>query len=177
MTAIARALTAVEAADAAAYFSALKPVSFIRVIETDRVPSTAVAGWTLVRDPNGPRVPIGDRVLEMATDFERFENRDSRTRYIAFAPPGSRQRGESLVSTGAGGRTLVCATCHGQELRGNGDIPRLAGRSPSYLARQLFDIQSGNRKGAAVVPMKPVVERLTEADIADIVAYIASLSP
>ena len=41
----------------------------------------------------------------------------------------------------------MCATCHGQGLKGLGNVPPLAGRSPTYTVRQLYDFQSGARAG------------------------------
>jgi len=42
-----------------------------------------------------------------------------------------------------------------------GKVPRLAGRSPSYIVRQLYDMKSGARVGIAAQKMRPVVARLT----------------
>jgi cytochrome c553 len=56
-------------------------------------------------------------------------------------------------------------------------VPPLAGRSPSYLARQIFDIQAGTRNGAQVALMKPVVEKLTEEDVVNVIAYASSRKP
>ena len=56
-----------------------------------------------------------------------------------------------------------------------GNVPPLAGRSPSYLARQLYDIQHGTRQGPVVVPMLPEVVHMTPGDRIAIVAYLASL--
>jgi cytochrome c553 len=67
--------------------------------------------------------------------------------------------------------------CHGPELKGLGPIPNLAGRGPSYLARQIYDIKLGTRHGAMAALMKPVVEKLTDSDIVDLVAYVSSLEP
>ena len=177
MTAGAKAASEAEIADAAAYFASLNPVSFVRVVETETVPRTMVAGWMLALDPRGGTEPIGRRIVEMADDFERFEHRDSRTTYLALVPPGSIRRGAELAATGDNGRTVACVACHGPELRGLADVPRLAGRSPSYLMRQLYDLQQGARKGGAAELMKPVVMNLTEADMIALAAYLASLAP
>ena len=75
------------------------------------------------------------------------------------------------------GKTVACASCHGPGLMGMGDAPAIAGRSPSYLARQLYDFQQGTRHGLMSPLMKPTVEKLTNADIVAIVAYVASLKP
>lgn len=56
-------------------------------------------------------------------------------------------------------------------------IPGLANRSPSYLARQLWDFKSGARNGPMAALMKPVVDKLTNEDIVNILAYTASRKP
>ena len=56
-------------------------------------------------------------------------------------------------------------------------MPALAGRSPTYLARQLYDFQQGTRNGAWSDLMDAAVENITIEDIVDIVAYTASLQP
>ena len=90
-------------------------------------------------------------------------------------PKGSIARGEKLVA--AGGGAMPCRACHGQDLRGIGNIPPLAGRSPSYLARQLYDMQYGTRRGPAVAPMLAEVAHMTPADGIAIVAYLGSMKP
>jgi cytochrome c553 len=82
-----------------------------------------------------------------------------------------------LVQTGAEGRSVPCATCHGPDLKGTDTIPPIVGRSPSYLARQIHDIRTGVRAGPGAVQMKPVVEKLTDEDIVAITAYLASVAP
>ena len=71
--------------------------------------------------------------------------RNPRSGFVAYAPIGSIKRGEALVKTGGSGRTVACATCHGADLHGMGPVPGLAGRSPSYTVRQLYDMQTGAR--------------------------------
>ena len=56
-------------------------------------------------------------------------------------------------------------------------MPRLAGRSPSYLFRQLYDLQHGNRHGEWSPLMQAPVAHLSEEDMLDIAAYLASLEP
>jgi cytochrome c553 len=90
---------------------------------------------------------------------------------------GSVKRGEDLVVRGGAGKTVACAACHGEGLKGNGNFPPLAGRSPSYLARQLYDIQHYTRNGPGTQLMRPVVQNLSEDDILAITAYLASLEP
>ncbi|MFI4928325.1 MAG: c-type cytochrome [Burkholderiales bacterium] len=175
MIANAKAMSENDAAAAAEYFSKLPRKRTVRVVETSQVRRTTVDNWILV--PTGDSFePIGTRVVEFPEDLQRFELRDSRMSFIAYVPPGSVARGESLVRTGAG-KTVQCVLCHGTDLRGAGVIPPLAGRSPTYLARQLHDFQTGARAGANGQLMKQPVEQLTGADIVDIVAYLGSLDP
>jgi cytochrome c553 len=106
-----------------------------------------------------------------------IELRDPHSGFVAYAPVGSIKTGEALVKTGGNGTTIQCGVCHGPNLEGLGPVPGLAGRSPSYLVRQLYDMQVGTRKGVWSALMKPVVERLTAEDLVALGAYIASVSP
>jgi cytochrome c553 len=87
------------------------------------------------------------------------------------------KKGETLAKTGGNGKTIQCAICHGADYRGIGDVPRLAGRGAYYTIRQLNDIRTGARHGNSVALMKPVAEKLTDEDIVNLAAYMASLEP
>jgi cytochrome c553 len=78
---------------------------------------------------------------------------------------------------GGSGKTTQCALCHGGDLRGLGPLPSIAGRSPSYMFRQLYDFQHGARMGEWSPLMIPVVANLDEQDLLAIVAYLASRDP
>lgn len=175
MIGLAKAATDAEVDEAAAYFASLKPASFFKVIETMTVPKTMVAAWTLRLAPGGGTEALGRRIIEMPENFSRFENRDSRTPYLVYVPIGSVKRGGELVRFGE--KATQCVTCHGPELRGLADVPRLAGRSPSYLVRQLDDLKRGTRKGPATEPMRSVVAKLTDDDVIALAAYLASRTP
>jgi len=162
---------------AAQYFERLVPKPWIRVVETDTVPRTHVSGWMLVADSPAVTEPIGHRIIETPEDLERTELRDDASGFVAYVPPGSLQRGKLLVTTGGGGVTVPCAKCHGPGLRGSGNVPRIAGRSPSYLVRQLYDIKSGTRSGVLSRQMRPQVAKLSLDDMLAIAAYAASLKP
>ena len=177
MISLAKEITDAEVQAAAAYFSALKPRSNIRVVETATVPKTSVAGWFLAASTTGEKEPIGLRIIEVPENLEQFENRDPRSQFVAYVPIGSLARGADLVSTGGAGKTLQCAICHGQDLKGLGNLPSIVGRSPSYVVRQLYDIQNGARAGTAAQLMKATVANLTVEDMASIAAYLASRAP
>ena len=177
MTAIAKAATEAEAQAAAAYFSSLKPKANIKVVETDTVPATQIARvfYMLVKD--GGTEPIGERIVEVPVDVAQFEHRDSRSQFIAYVPTGSIAKGEALAATGGSGTTTPCITCHGLGLKGVDSTPGIAGRSPSYLVRQLYDFQQHSRQGNAGALMAPVVEKLSHQDMIALAAYISSLKP
>ena len=176
MAKIAASASAADIEAAAAYFSTQRPVSFIRVVETDTVPRTEVKGWVLAKAKTGGTEPLGNRIVETPDDAERFELRDGRVTFTAYVPMGSIAMGEGLVKSGAEGGP-ACISCHGANLRGVGSIPSLAGRSPSYIARQLYDFHSGARHGANAAIMKPVADRLNDADRIAIAAYLATRTP
>ena len=177
MVTVAKAVSEADVKAAAEYFSSLPRTPWIRVVEADRVPQTKVAGWMLVSSEPGATEPIGHRIVEMPEDLARTELRDSASGFVAYVPVGSIAEGEALTTTGGAGKTIACAICHGADLRGLGPIPGLAGRSPSYIVRQLYDIQHGVRNGTWTDLMKPVVARLTEEDMVAIAAYAASRAP
>jgi cytochrome c553 len=177
MTAIAKAATEAEAQTAAAYFSSLKPKPNIKVVETDTVPATQIARVFYMLAKDGGTEPIGQRIVEVPVDVAQFEHRDSRSQFIAYVPTGSIAKGEALAKTGGSGTTTPCATCHGQDLKGMDSVPGIAGRSPSYLVRQIYDFQQHSRQGSAAALMAPVVEKLSHDDMIALAAYISSLKP
>ena len=82
-----------------------------------------------------------------------------------------------VFASGAKGTTFACSTCHGQDLNGLGDVPRLAGISPLYTVRQLNDFRSGERAGTLASLMTLAVANLTDEDIVALAAYLGSLDP
>jgi len=178
MIAFAKAMTDDEIKAAASYFSSMKWTPWIRVVETDTVPKTRIAGgmFLVLEGADAGKEPIGQRIIEAPEKTEDTEAlRNPRSGFIAYAPPGSIKKGETLATTG-GGKTTQCAVCHGPSLEGLGPVPGIAGRSPSYIVRQLYDMQQGARKGQWTDLMKPVVEKLTAEDMLNLAAYTASLS-
>jgi cytochrome c553 len=177
MIAVAASANDEEIQIAANYFAAIKPRPWIRVLEAKFVPKTHVAGWMLVVSTPHEMESIGDRIIETPENLERTELRDDASGFIAYVPPGSLKHGKNLVTSGVNGKTIICSTCHGPNLKGLKNVPSIAGRSPSYIVRQLYDMQSGARNGANLAQMKPVVANLSIYDIIDIAAYTASLEP
>jgi cytochrome c553 len=176
MIAFAKAMTDDEIKVAAKYFSSMKWTPWIRVVEADTVPKTRIAGgmFLVLEGAEAGKEPIGQRIIEAPEKTEETEVlRNPRSGFVAYVPTGSIKKGEALVNTGAG-KTTQCAVCHGANLDGLGPVPALAGRSPSYVVRQLHDMQTGVRKGTWSDLMKPVVAKLTAEDMLNIAAYTAS---
>jgi cytochrome c553 len=178
MVSFAKAMTDEEIQQAAAYFSAMQWTPWIKVVEATMVPKTRSQGGLMIplTGANAGTEPIGNRIVEVPVNSEYTETyRNPRSPFIAYVPPGSIAKGQALVRTGGNGKTIACTTCHGEDLNGIGSVPGIAARSPSYLARQLYDIQKGARHGDMADLMKQVVAKLTADDIINIGAYTASL--
>jgi cytochrome c553 len=175
MAGFAKAMSDGEIMAAAAYFTSMKWTPWIRVVETNSVPKTRIANGMFLKLDGNDTEPIGQRIIEAAENAEGTETlRDPHSGFVAYVPAGSIKRGETLVVSGGGGKTTACGVCHGANLEGLGPVPPLAGRSPSYLVRQLYDMQQGTRAGTWTPLMKPVVAKLSAADMMAIAAYTAS---
>lgn len=177
MNAIAKAMSDEDIKQAAEWFAALKPGGWIKVVETDTVPKSyvSVKGRQRLPLPGGGMEPLGNRIIELPQDVARATSRDPHSGFIAYVPKGSLIKGEALVKNGAGGKTIQCAICHGDSLEGLGDVPRIAGLHPAYVARQLHAFQTGTNHSVSSALMKKVVANLTADDMLAIAAYTASL--
>lgn len=70
-------------------------------------------------------------------------------------------------------RSKACITCHGKHgISSNPDYPNIAGQTEGYLVKTLREFRSGRRKDPS---MNRVANALSDADIADLSAYYASL--
>ena len=175
MTANAKTLTTDDAKAAATYFSSIKPRPIVRVVETDTTAKVHVISWFLAAVPNDEREPLGQRIIEVPDNLAQYISRDSRSRFTAYVPVGSIKQGKELAENGD--KAVQCGSCHGAGLKGNGSIPGIAGRSPTYVFRQLYDFKDGARSDSGGEIMKPVVERLSIKDMISLAAYASSLTP
>src|SRR4051812_13629125 len=178
MVGIAKAITPEDAKAAAEYFAARKPsAGYTKVVESAMVPKSYVGeGSMRFAVKGGGDEPIGARIIELPQDEPGARARNPKTGFVAHVPPGTLAKGQALATTG-GGKTLPCAICHGPGLKGLGEVPAIANRSPMYLYRQLNDIKSGARKGPSVALMEQVVAKLEPEDILNLAAYVGSLEP
>ena len=177
MNKMAAALSDTDVQAAADWFSQVRPIPWIRVVETDTIPRSYFnRSRKRLPHPEGGSEPLGERIAEFPQEPERVLNRDPTAGFVAYVPKGSLAQGEALVRQG-GAKTVACAACHGADLRGQGEVPRIAGVSALYTVRQLYAFKTGSRKGEHAAQMSAVVASLTPSDITAIAAFTASLAP
>jgi cytochrome c553 len=172
MASIAKAMTEDEIKASAAYYAAIPFTPWIKVVESTTAPKTRInVGLFLALDGNETE-PLGQRIIEVPVSAEMTETyRNPRSPFLAYAPVGSVKKGEALAKSGQ------CALCHGADLKGMGPVPAIAGRSPSYMMRQMYDMQQGTRKGLWTDLMKPVVAHMSQDDLLNLAAYVATQTP
>ena len=169
MAQIARSLTDDEAKAAADYFASMKWRPWVKVVEADMAPAVrSTTNGLFLPVAGAAQVPLGNRIIEVPENPARTDElRDPRSGFVAYAPLGSIAKGEALA-------TKQCVSCHGMELNGTAIAPGIAGRSTSYLMRQLWDIKQGARQSKA---MAPLVAKLDLAGMINVVAFAASRMP
>ena len=108
---------------------------------------------------------LTDKEFEaMVTNFSRMKAQPNATFH---ADQVRVARGEALA------KANNCASCHGQQLEGRGEYPRLAGQSYNYLVDQLTNFKTGKRRDAAGV-MPAVVNALSPGDLEDLAQFLES---
>lgn len=172
MIGFAKATTREEDLAAAEYFARQPYPRRIKVVESKTAPSVRLQGGMHMAVPageGGGMVPIpADEIVEIPDDNLRAEARDTRLSWTAYVPPGTLSRGRQVAET------YQCATCHGANLEGIGPVPALAGRSPSYTMRQLFDMKTGARRGPWAELMRQAVTSMSLQDMMAVSAFAAS---
>jgi cytochrome c553 len=175
---MAKALSDSEIKEAAQYFASLKPrPGYSKVVEMQTVPKTYL-GFGAMRHAteDGKTEPLGNRIITIPQNPDTVDLRDPHFGFIANVPPGSLKRGEELAMTGAG-KTIPCGICHGADFGGLAGIPRIAGQHAIYLYRQLRDMKEADRKDRDAVLMANVVGNLSDDDMIDLSAFMASRAP
>ena len=175
MIGFAKAMTPEDDKAAAEYFAQQPYPRRMKVVESKTAPKVRMQGGMHMAVPageGGGMEPLkADEIVEVPDDNLRAEARDTRMGWTAYVPPGTLNRGKQVAAK------AQCATCHGANLEGIGPVPGLAGRSPSYTMRQLFDFKTGARNGPWGQLMKPVVANLSVQELTAVSAYAASLQP
>ncbi len=90
-------------------------------------------------------------------------------RAIAFRPDAARvARGRKKADE------VLCTMCHLGGMRGQNEIPRVAGQHPEYVIKQLKAFKARTRTNDAG-NMTSVAQTITEQDIVDLAHYMAGL--
>ena len=71
----------------------------------------------------------------------------------------------------------LCAGCHGGDGRSGAlpEYPKIAGQNEKYLVNALKAYKSGRRTGTYAALMAATANNLSDADIENLAAYLASL--
>ncbi len=85
---------------------------------------------------------------------------------------GKSANGDAALAKEGAAKASQCFGCHAPNAQGRGMFPKLAGQQPAYLAQQLRNFKSGERKSG---PMQAIAATLSDADIAQITAYLSTL--
>ena len=174
---VADSVTAAEARTAAEYFSRTPARRHFFVLERAEMPVAYQVAFVYAIKPGAGTEPIGSRLIEVADDLERHELRDPKASYTAYVPPGSIAAGKRIAMAKEKTPLRACASCHGPTLLGVAQVPPIAGRSPSYLLRQLLAFRSGARATATSAPMQVVSSSLSLDEMIAVSAYAGSLKP
>ena len=153
------------------------PGATSRSLKANRSPRPMCPGCSTPRCRNAGSNRWGSASSRCPTTWSISSCATRRATFTAYVPPGSVAKGKALVRTGGAGKTLACAGCHGEDLKGVGPMPGIAGRSPTYLVRQLYDFKHSARAGPSSALMKPAVAQLADEDMLSIVAILATLPP
>jgi len=179
MVEMAFAISEKDLREAAEYFARIprSQQKWIRVVETSRAPANHIgAGGARFFDKGAETVPVAPDMIYEIAEGEEVELRNDHVGFVDYVPTGSLAKGRT-VAMGNRGQMRTCGSCHGDDYRGHEDAPRLAGRSAYYLIRQLADMKAGYRKGPALGKMKEIIGKLSDADILNVAAYMASKEP
>lgn len=98
------------------------------------------------------------------------------TAYANMPPPSpANNRDAAKASRGAAiSERALCGSCHLPDQRGREQIPRLAGQREDYLLATMRRFKAGDTKGRDTA-MTNALLGLTEADLADLAHYLATL--
>jgi len=100
-----------------------------------------------------------------------------KTAIVAAGVAGLLMGAANVAADGAALYTAkLCVTCHGAA--GKAPImptyPKLAGQNAGYCQEQIKDIRDGKRSNGMAAAMKPLVAAVSDAEAAELCAYIAS---
>lgn len=84
------------------------------------------------------------------------------------------QAGAGDIAAGETRYAETCVTCHGRTGRGLGSFPSIKGRDVAYVVERLTQYRAGERVGPNSMLMIPMAAELSDAEITDLAAYVAT---
>jgi cytochrome c553 len=98
---------------------------------------------------------------------------------VAFAVGAKAAAAQSAPDALAAGREkyVQCASCHGADGRSTvvPQYPKIGGQTAEYVVNALKAYRDGRRQGTYAAMMAAVAKGLSDADIANLAAYVESL--
>jgi cbb3-type cytochrome c oxidase subunit III len=94
---------------------------------------------------------------------------------LGGAPKENVAEGEKIFKEGIPSANVPpCATCHGEDGKGNGPIPRLAGQLYPYVVKQLSNWGRERREENSQI-MAPIAHELKKPQVEAVAAYVSGL--
>ena len=111
-----------------------------------------------------------EMIKALATKFHELNPKP-----VGGAPQENVAAGEKIFKEGIPSANVPpCATCHGEDGKGNGPIPRLAGQLYPYVVKQLSNWGHERREENSQI-MAPIAHELKKPQIEAVAAYVSSL--
>jgi cbb3-type cytochrome c oxidase subunit III len=109
-------------------------------------------------------------IKALATNFH-----DLNPKPFGGAPKELAATGKKIFDEGIPGTKVpACASCHGPDAKGNGQIPRIAGQLYPYVVTQLTNWSKERTEENSDI-MAPIAHELTESQIKAVAAYVSYL--
>lgn len=113
--------------------------------------------------------------IRLPTEWPQFKDSDDAlTRLTATEKVMIVPRAEGDIENGKAVYQKECFSCHGRDGRGRGKFPMLVGQYTSYLKKQADAYLKGERPHDDE-GVTGILNRITEKDIQDILAYLTSI--
>jgi cytochrome c553 len=150
--------------------------------ETPGIPSLAgkqdqFLQWQLVFFRSGRRA--NPQMSPMAAGLSDEDIHDLGAYFSLLSLPSPRLAGDNATRLGSEGQTLAethhCSACHMDSYRGKQAAASLTHQRDDYLVNALFDYRSGARPSTGVAAMNEAASGLSDADIAALAHYLATL--
>ncbi len=109
-------------------------------------------------------------ITALATNFNKLNPKP-----FGGAPKDLVAAGKKIFDEGIPGTKVpACASCHGADAKGNGQIPRIAGQLYPYVVSQLTNWSKERTEENSNI-MAPIAHEMSESQIKAVAAYVSYL--